>query len=201
MFIFGKRAHLARATRQTQTFSRGGGGGVPTRGSAGREQRCSDGPQPAAVSGMQPGDSLAACVALGWASAGQKQAGGCTEGSLSQRSLPAAVGGSHRVGLAGRAAVLLSLFRAGRHGSADSQRCRQPGSVSNRVKKRSCAARDLFLSGFWLVWIDGSCLSKAARLRKARSVSVSSELLFGGDFFGAVKRSVVVLLRVVDRSP
>lgn len=45
-------------------------------------------------------------------------------------------------------------------------------------EKRGCTARGLFLSGFRLVRIDNGCLSEAAQLHKAGSISISSELFF-----------------------
>lgn len=95
------------------------------------------------------------------------------ECSGSEQPLPAAIRGSHRVGLAGKAAVLLSLLWAGRHCRAGSQRRKQP---LNGGEKRNCPAGGLFLSGFRLVCVEGSCLSKAAQFHKAGSVSLNREL-------------------------
>lgn len=82
--------------------------------------------------GIQPGHSAPACVAPGRVRAGLKGARDPTEGSPSWQPLPAAARGSHRVGLAGREAVLVSVLWAGGRSRAGSQRREEPCSLPNR---------------------------------------------------------------------
>lgn len=161
-------------------FSRGSGGGDPSRGLAGGDRRCWLGPEPAAVTGMQPGDSPPACVTPGWASGGQKQDGGCDEGSLRHPPLLMAIGGSRRGGLAGKRRALLSHLRVGRCYRAGSQRRQRPCSIWNRGKRGVVRARELFLSGFRLVCVGSGALAKAVQLLKAGNVSISTGLCLSG---------------------
>lgn len=191
MFIFGKRAHLVLATRKTQTFK-----------ATAEEEFLSvawlvgNGCTRTDPSPLQSAGHSQPVLLRGGRTLARSETGAVPKARFCSSPCPSSSWGKAQ-GWLGWESGSFAFSSPGR----EALRCRQPCSVLDRGKKRSCTARGLFLSGFWLVCIVSSCLPKAAQFHKAGSICISSELLLDSIFAGAVKRSVILFLGMVNVSP